>query len=356
MKNKVSIIAPALMGKGGTETVLLHVLNSQTLQNFFKFELVFLDEPKDQSWLSDINSQVNVVIFSSKLRTLQYIKYLLRSKADANLVLGPKSAFLSTVVNLASKTKTISWIHFTLFGGDNLNPKYLRRNDGHLLISSQMVQQFVSLGIPESKLQVVYNPVNKGNNLIELNSSKDILRLVYVGRIMLDGQKNMRYLLDTLAELARNYSVELEIFGSGSKDEVQEYAAETMKLAGSEYQIIWHGWVDNPFDVIQKVDMLVLPSKYEGFGLVVAEAISRGLPVVATDYPVGVRDLIQVGLNGEIVPFEDVPAFAEAILRVKKYSPDMQTMIANSLENFSNDKFDFRFIQGMQALLERKAE
>ncbi len=62
-------------------------------------------------------------------------------------------------------------------------------------------------------------------------------------------------------------------------------------------------------------DLLVFPSTYEGFGLVVLEAMSQGLPVVAT--PVGcVPDLVRDGETGVIVPLRDSAALAEAVTRL----------------------------------------
>ena len=68
-------------------------------------------------------------------------------------------------------------------------------------------------------------------------------------------------------------------------------------------------------------DLLVFPSTYEGFGLVVLEAMSQGLPVVAT--PVGcVPDLVRDGETGVIVPLRDSAALAEAVTRLMDVSVD----------------------------------
>lgn len=62
-------------------------------------------------------------------------------------------------------------------------------------------------------------------------------------------------------------------------------------------------------------DLLVMPSTYEGFGLVALEAMSQGLPIVAT--PVGcVPDLVRDGVNGAIVPARDPAALASAVARL----------------------------------------
>jgi glycosyltransferase involved in cell wall biosynthesis len=67
-------------------------------------------------------------------------------------------------------------------------------------------------------------------------------------------------------------------------------------------------------------DLLVFPSTYEGFGLVVLEAMSQGLPVIAT--PVGcVPDLVRDGETGVIVPARNRTALADAVARLMASAP-----------------------------------
>ncbi len=65
---------------------------------------------------------------------------------------------------------------------------------------------------------------------------------------------------------------------------------------------------------LQSADVFVLPSIEDGFARTVAEALACGLPVVLTPNT-GARDLIEPGINGEVVPIRDSAATAEAILK-----------------------------------------
>jgi len=82
-------------------------------------------------------------------------------------------------------------------------------------------------------------------------------------------------------------------------------------------------------------DLLVFPSTYEGFGLVVLEAMSQGLPVIAT--PVGcVPDLIRDGDNGLVVPARDANALARAVRRLMDAPEERQRIGGNGAVTVSS--------------------
>lgn len=67
--------------------------------------------------------------------------------------------------------------------------------------------------------------------------------------------------------------------------------------------------------LLRACDVYVLPTRYEGFGLPLLEAMACRAPVITTDIPV-VREIVQDGVNGLLIGLNDAPALAEAILRV----------------------------------------
>ena len=83
-------------------------------------------------------------------------------------------------------------------------------------------------------------------------------------------------------------------------------------------------------DEYRRHDLLVAPSSYEGFGLVVIEAMSQGLPVVAT--PVGcAATLVQTGETGVQVPPRDPAAIADAIASLMQSNGERQRLGANAM-------------------------
>lgn len=129
-----------------------------------------------------------------------------------------------------------------------------------------------------------------------------------------DRVKGITYLVDAFDRLAsETRPVPLTVLGPGlSTTEVLQSFPERLR---PHVTVIDRVSEERVVEEYRRHDLLVFPSTYEGFGLVVLEAMSQGLPVVAT--PVGcVPDLIRDGESGVIVPLRDADALARAVRRL----------------------------------------
>ena len=90
-----------------------------------------------------------------------------------------------------------------------------------------------------------------------------------------------------------------------------------------------------------KSSMLVMSSHYEGFPMVMIEAMACGLPAVCFDFKCGPRDIIEEGENGLIVPDGDIEGLAEALVRLMKDDELRKRMGENAkkvVETYSEEK------------------
>lgn len=105
----------------------------------------------------------------------------------------------------------------------------------------------------------------------------------------------------------------LDIFGQGEWREMLQQMIDKAELQDSVR-------LNRPTKQIGeeyvKSDMLVMSSNYEGFPMVMIEAMACGLPVVSFDYKCGPKDIIQPGINGLLVPNGDIQALADAMMKV----------------------------------------
>jgi glycosyltransferase involved in cell wall biosynthesis len=81
---------------------------------------------------------------------------------------------------------------------------------------------------------------------------------------------------------------------------------------GISDRVSFAGWIDEPADYLHGLDLFVLPSRVEPFGLVVAESMAAGVPVVATDID-GPQEILQHGALGQLCTADDPAALTAAI-------------------------------------------
>ncbi|MCV6597094.1 MAG: glycosyltransferase family 4 protein [Mangrovicoccus sp.] len=171
------------------------------------------------------------------------------------------------------------------------------------------------------------------------------INLLFVGR--LDRQKGVDILLQAWAQVARmRDDLRLHIVGSGVNND-GGYNIEQAE------NVFLHGWVDR--DMIdayyRSADALIVPSRWEGFGLVVPEAFRNGTPALVSRAG-ALPDLVTEGRTGHI--FEaDVEAIANCLMGINKSSlAAMESACLDSYETrFHQNRFAQDFTQLFAALL-----
>ncbi len=78
--------------------------------------------------------------------------------------------------------------------------------------------------------------------------------------------------------------------------------------------VAFPGFVANPVSLMSHAAALVLPSRHEGFGAVIVEALAAGCPVISTDCPFGPAEILDNGRFGMLTPVDDAAAMADAML------------------------------------------
>lgn len=110
----------------------------------------------------------------------------------------------------------------------------------------------------------------------------------------------------------------LDILGEGDERPVIESLIKRYTLQDN---VFLHGAHTNVQDWMAESSMLVLTSRYEGFAMVLVEAMTCGLPVVSYACPVGPREIVSDGVDGFLVPPGDEEAFASRICELIEDEP-----------------------------------
>lgn len=133
--------------------------------------------------------------------------------------------------------------------------------------------------------------------------------IVAVGR--LHPQKGFDVLLRALLRLGDlGHRPQLVLLGSGPQRNDLEMLAREF---GIWEQVHFAGFQSNPYAYMARSSLVVVPSRFEGFGLVIAEALAAGAPLIATDCRSGPREILKDGHYGRLVPVEDSNILAREI-------------------------------------------
>ncbi|MEM3857608.1 MAG: glycosyltransferase family 4 protein, partial [Thermoprotei archaeon] len=143
--------------------------------------------------------------------------------------------------------------------------------------SNHARQGMINDGVREEKVVVIPPPMTQKE---VSRSESDAVTITFVGRDF--ERKGGRLVIEAFRKLSSTHNVRLNYVGRVEDDGLKEYLRSDSRVNYRDFMVnsLLHS------DVFPKTDLLVLPTKAEAFGLTVLEAMSYGIPVVASDLPV----------------------------------------------------------------------
>jgi glycosyltransferase involved in cell wall biosynthesis len=177
------------------------------------------------------------------------------------------------------------------------------------------------------------------------NPSSHALKVLYVGG--LSQRKGVAYLLDAVEALGS--AVELTLIGK---------RVGTCKPLDAALQK--HNWIDSLphsgiLEAMRAHDVLVFPSLFEGFGLVLTEALSQGMPIISTHHTCA-PDIIEEGREGFIVPIRDAGAISEKLTVLNEDRDKLQAMKEAALSRASSmswQQYQAGLVRAVQDILQK---
>jgi glycosyltransferase involved in cell wall biosynthesis len=202
---------------------------------------------------------------------------------------------------------------------------------------------------PSGKLHVIYNPVLSPQQIGRgpavpphpwLESGQPPLIL---GAGRLTRQKDFPTLIRAFALVAAQLDCRLMILGEGQERSALEGLVAELGLSD---RVALPGFVTDAMGYMGHARLFVLSSAWEGFGMVLVEAMAMGTPVVSTDCPSGPREILRDGELGPLVPVSHPEALASAMLQVLDAPPD-PARLQQRAEDFTSDRAAERYLRLM---------
>jgi glycosyltransferase involved in cell wall biosynthesis len=226
----------------------------------------------------------------------------------------------------------------------------IRRAKGVITVSQGIADDLIRVtGCPPQKVTVIYNPIIHPRLAARLEEPPDHPWLtdggppVVLGVGRLVGEKDFQTLIRAFALVHTIRPARLLLIGEG--EERARLAEQALSL-GLGKVVDLPGFRPNPLPYMRAARLLVLPSRTEGFGNVLVEALYCGTPIVSTDCPSGPREILGDGRYGRLVPVGDSQSMASAILETLRAPPERERLRARAME-FSVERSAERYCRIM---------
>jgi glycosyltransferase involved in cell wall biosynthesis len=194
-----------------------------------------------------------------------------------------------------------------------------RQADAVIVPSKFLARTVANWGLPEAKLKVIYNAVESPSRTSSNIPLETRFKVVTVGRLV--PWKQIDHLIGALAEIA---DVGLVVVGDGPERGRLEKLAQTNHVSDRVYFAGQRSKAET-FALMTGCDLFVLNSSYEGFPHVVLEAMTAGLPVVATAVG-GTPELVRNGENGVLIAPNANGALSKTLIQLLVSSEERQRL------------------------------
>jgi glycosyltransferase involved in cell wall biosynthesis len=316
---KISIIISDISKTGGTERAVTTLAN-MLCKNSHEVSIISLTRTNEEKSYYDLCDSIHVDFLNNELLPVSFYKkvkwcivslillrsYFKKKNADFIISTGHNNNWLIPFVRGGKQTKTIACEHIVYSSIPvvskffmSLTYKYL----DHIVVLSEKSKSSFS---KYSKISVIPNAlpfeVNKQSSLSKegilivgrLNSEKGLERLVPIGKI-----------------LKEKYPLwKISLVGDG---EMREELELIYKNADLDDYILFKGIIKDVKSEYLSSSIYVMTSHYEAFPMVLLEAQSCGLPIVAFDCPEGPAQIIHDGKDGFLIKDKDFEGFTDRL-------------------------------------------
>lgn len=275
-------------------------------------------------------------LWRRRLHRKRLTAYLMKERPDITISLYPCES--SFIPDIKDGSKKILELHFNKFfrlqygrsgilgaidrmrtGSDE---KLVRKFDKFVVLTEEDASYWGAL----PNLEVIPNAaLMKSSSHAKVHGSK---RVIAVGR--LDFQKGFDRLIEAWAlipaELRKEWK--LDIYGQG---EWLHMLNEMIEKKGLQESAKIHPPTKSIREEYLSSDFLVMSSHWEGLPMVLIEAMTLGLPAVSFGFKCGPKDIIENGVNGLVVPEDDIPALAKGMQALMENPAQLEKMSAEAL-------------------------
>lgn len=332
--------------KGGADLVILNYINALTEAKLASGIVVIQTINRESVWKDRLPSNVKLIEFGSKYSFLSDDE---QEKLLTRLLLQKQPKVIHNIqsdlgyrifAKYGNALSVNSNLFVSVFLGDETNKgklqgypyNYLPKCYDYLTKVFCDNQSFLDklreiYGFEEEKLVVHYTPFQNNIKRVRpgLSQERTGLNILWAGR--LDYQKRPDILIK-VAEKCEAYPFFFHVYGESTLDE-DIYTSKLRKLKNVKMYGAFDGFPSLP---LEKFDVLLFTSQFEGIPTVLIGAVLGGLPVVASDVG-GIKELIQPDETGFLIsPFDYIDKYVECLLKINEDRSSLARLSENAFQ------------------------
>ena len=306
-------------------TELINLVNKNSIYSFKKLPFIIDIAGDKRGFVKTIALFPWALFFYIRL-----FVFLKKNKIDVILVSGFSEKLLTTFVSIFFKIPVV-WIEYgslNIFFEKHLKiPKIiyylLSKFPKYVVVPSISTQNKIleETNIKPEKVKLIYNGVRIQTNVhknFKLIKDLNIEGKFVIGNVSrLTREKGQEYLIKAMPKILGDVpNAILLIVGRGPDNKYFQNIAQKLEISD---KIKFVGYVENLEDYYCVMDVFVFPTTWdlEGFGMVMVEAMSYGLPVIGSDFG-PVKEVVGNRMTGFLVPVKNSKEIAEAVIKLSK--------------------------------------
>ena len=366
-KLKIVYVTPALYMAGGVERVL--TLKANYFAEHFGYDItIILTEGKGKPFFYPLSPKINVInldIHFEELWTCSFLKKIWVYLKKQRLFKKALTAELMRIrpdITVSLLRREINFINDIKDGSRKIGELHVNRanyrnfNTQNVGVVKRLFAKFWSHNLVAhlrclDKLVVLTEKDREAwvelNNVVAIPDPLSLYpigispltekRVVAVARY--SHEKGIDLLLKAWSIVEKRVSDwRLDVYGDGNRTPYNQLI-EDLHIDNS--RCVLHGRTDNVEAEYVNSSIFVLSSRFEGFGMVLTEAMACGLPVVSFDCPWGPRSIITDGDDGLLVENGNVEALAGSLTRLMDDADLLQRMAVRGVKNVQRFSVDY---------------
>lgn len=359
MKKQLLVYVNSMNALGGIERVIANL--TRALANYYDITILVKDEP------------ISAYTLDSRIK-MDTINAKLTMNMDSRM----QRVFSVPVNILKSKKKLKEWLRahnnfdyvYTAFPTNGVEMYFADKKMRNKIVASEHASYYAynsvykkmkewlyprlrAISVPTTMDTEIYQKLGYKVTYIPhlttytktVDNDLKSRRIINVGRLTSDKQQLM--LLDIWKKVndkVTGHEYKLQIIGCG--EEENNLKKKIIDLNLNNVELIPH--TSNIADYYKNAELFTFTSKMEGFGMVLLEAMSYGVPCISFDCPSGPRDMVIDNENGYLIECYDVDAYANRICEYICMSDDEKRALSNkalkTIEHWNNDEIIQKWI------------